>query len=258
MNCRKTQKQAALYAGGDLHERDIPNLMTHLETCGECAKEFESLKRSRSLVKEIARTDVPETLPADFSQTVMDRIAEEQTSRPKREFKIIEFFRLRPAVVLAAAAFFLIVYLGVSHIMLQRKVQRFARRLEEVREMVNRDRAEIQLSGDFLSARSIEGPFPVAEWEQPDTPGIFAILHKPDPENKPDTYIIDYMGDFVGAEIDYASWIDMNSELFLSRAGSADNIYVAVYRMPGSSESYRMRVAGFFIHRHKPYFNNGV
>ncbi|MFC1650610.1 anti-sigma factor family protein [Candidatus Latescibacterota bacterium] len=258
MNCRTAQKQAALFAGGDLPERDIPNLMKHLESCGECAEELESLKRARTIVKEIAQADIPDALPADFSQSVMNRITDNRVSRPQRAFNIIDIFRNHPAAVFAAAACIVILYLGVSHIMLQRKVQRFAQRLEEVQEMVQRDRAEIELSGDFLSARSIDGPFPLDDWEQQDTPGIFAVLHKPDPENRPDTYTIDYMGDTGSGEIDYAAWVDLNRGHFLTRAGSSDNIYVAVYRMPDSSESYRLRIAGYFIHKHKPYFNNGV
>lgn len=254
MICRIAQKQAALHAGGDLPERDIPNLMKHLADCRDCMEEFEVLKHARSITGELARTDVPVDLPADFSQTVMDRIAEEKT----RSFGFSEIFRFRPAAVFAAAAIVVIAYLGVSHIMLQRKVHRFARRLEEVQEMVSRDRAEIQLSGSFLSAREIEGPFALAEWGQNDTPGIFALLHKPDPENRPDTYVIDYMGDTVSAGNDYAAWVELNRETILSRAGSEDNIYIAVYHMPDSSESYRTRVAGFFIHKHKPYFNDGV
>ncbi|MFC1540886.1 anti-sigma factor family protein [Candidatus Latescibacterota bacterium] len=258
MNCRNAQKQAALYAGGDLPVRDIPNLMKHLDTCEECAGELETLKQSRSLVKEIARTDEPDDMPVDFANSVMDRIAEEPAPRPNRIIGIFDSMRRRPAAVFAAAAVVIIAYLGISHIMLQRRVRQFALRLEEVQEMLNRDRAEIELSGGFLSARPVEGPFILGERELPDTPGIFAVLHKPDPENRPDTYIIDYLGDTLDAEIGYASWIELNREHFLVRAGSTDNIYVAVYRMPDSSVSYRLRVAGYFIHKHKPYFNDGV
>ncbi|MFC1551692.1 anti-sigma factor family protein [Candidatus Latescibacterota bacterium] len=257
MNCRNAQKQAALYAGGDLPERDIPDLLKHLESCGDCREEFETLKHARGLMGELARTDMPDPLPIDFAQTVMNRIAGERI-RPKRPFRFSQMFRLRPAAVFAAAAVVVIAYLGVSHILLQRKVHRFARRLEDVQEMVNRDRSEIQLSGGFLSAREIDGPYALDEWEQSDTPGIFALLHKPDPENSPETYIIDYVGDTLSVGNDYAAWFELNRETILERAGSADNIYVAVYRMPDSSESYRLSVAGFFIHKHKPYFNNGV
>lgn len=258
MNCRNARKQAALYAGGDLPGRHIPNLMKHLESCGDCAADFESLKRTRNMVREIAQKDIPEPLSADFAQTVIDRVSEKPFSRPQRTFKIADLFRNHSAAAFAAAAVVVILYLGVSHIMLERKVRIFAKRLEEIQEMVTRDRAEVQLSSDFLSSRSIEGPIPLGEWTMSDTPSLFAVLHKPDPVNKPDTYIIDYMGDTSGPRDGSESWIEQNCGRILSRAGSTDNIYIAVYYMPGSSESQRMRIAGFLIHKHKPYFNNGV
>ncbi|MFC1490016.1 anti-sigma factor family protein [Candidatus Latescibacterota bacterium] len=254
MNCQNAHIKAALYAGGDLPERDIPGLLKHLESCGDCAAEFESLKQSRNTVRKIAQTDIPEPLPADFSQSVMGRIYEGN----KRSFGFSEIFRFRSVAVFAAAAIVVIAYLGVSHILLQRKVQRFARQLEEVQQIIQRDRSEVRLDSGFLSTQEIEGPFQLGEWELPDTPGLFAVLHKPDPVNEPDTFVIDYLGDTLGSDIGYASWIDLNREHFLARAGSDDNIYVAVYQMPGSSESYRMRIAGFFINKHKPYFNDGV
>jgi hypothetical protein len=258
MNCRDAQKMAALHAGGDLPDRDIPNLMKHLDTCKECAKEFESLKQVRTIVKEIAELDAPEPLPADFSQIITDRIPERQKKRFPQIFTLFRLIRLRPAAVLAAAACLMIVYLGISHILLQRKVRHFTRKLEEVQTMVQRDRAEIEISEDFLSARSIEGPFQLSEWEGNDIPAIFAVLHKPDQLNKPNTYIIDYLGETDGVQNSTVRWIEENHERILSRAGSENNVYIAVYHMPGSSKSFRTMIAGFFIHRHKPYFNNGV
>ena len=59
MRCSKAKEQLALYVGGDLPSDLQPELLTHLETCRECAKELADLKRSGAIVQKLADKDSP-------------------------------------------------------------------------------------------------------------------------------------------------------------------------------------------------------
>jgi hypothetical protein len=45
-----------------------------------------------------------------------------------------------------------------------------------------------------LAGYSFEGPWLLAGWTPPDQPGLFAVMYKPDPERKLETYAVIYVG----------------------------------------------------------------
>jgi hypothetical protein len=80
-----------------------------------------------------------------------------------------------------------------------------------------------------------------------------------DPENRPATYVIDYCGHGRNLSL-YKSypWIEHRKKRLISRTGSLDNVYIAVFLMPGSSRQERRKLEQALIKTFKPYFNTEV
>lgn len=128
----------------------------------------------------------------------------------------------------------------------------------EILQTAERDRAVIDLNARLLAGYSIEGPYRLEEWKQSEDPGIYAVLHKPDPDAHPDRYIIDYLGEAGRLTYRGFTWTPVVKNSLLIRSGSGDNIYVAVCRMPDSTPLERRNISNLLIRKYKPYFNNGV
>src|SRR5207237_1259347 len=54
--------------------------------------------------------------------------------------------------------------------------------------------AQLMIRLGSLAGYSFEGPWLLGGWTPPDQPGLFAVLYKPEPDTKPDTYAVIYVG----------------------------------------------------------------
>jgi hypothetical protein len=109
---------------------------------------------------------------------------------------------------------------------------------------------------EIAFADCLEGPISLNLWDAPRRPGVYAIMHKPDPENHPDAYVIDYCGE--GSRLSsYRNypWLKHRVTRLLSRSGSEDNLYIAYCPMPASDRRIRQELRRTLIGRFDPYFN---
>lgn len=245
MRCGKMRRQLALYAGGDLPADEEGALLAHIQSCAGCAAEYESLVRSRTIIEDLVRDDRCDEPPPDFAERIINAIRERERAPvlPPRPW-----FRL-PEWRMAAACCSLLIILASGYGLLrdqdaERNAQ-WRQRREEVLRMAAREHSEIVLSEGRIIGMAIEGPHRIVDWKPPECAGVYALLHKPDPKNRPDTYIIDYLG-----ESDR-----LTMETVSRQAGAGNDTYIAVYRMEDSSGRERQRIAAALTRRFSPQFN---
>lgn len=89
---------------------------------------------------------------------------------------------------------------------------------------------------------SFEGPYPATSWIPPRKAAVYAIMIKPDPKNKPQTYRILYFGES-GNLSERGFWKSHHKyECFIKEAGSESNLYIGFHAMPGSTEDQRREI----------------
>ena len=94
-----------------------------------------------------------------------------------------------------------------------------------------------------LAGYPFEGPRLLGGWTAPERPAVYAIVYKPDPEAKPETYAVIYVGhaDYMSAE--QLPFQHPRSACWVERAGSRWKIYICTYEVPGGLRSHREQIA---------------
>ena len=253
MRCRSAKRDMILFAGGDLDERNIQKLLSHLNRCSCCAAEFETIKRSQALVQKIGRKDIPDPLPSDFSRKIYARAREEREkhSRPLPLRKAD--FQWKPAMAITGIIIALLTVLGLSQVFRKEPVVSHDMK---ARTNVEQTISEFAWTGENGQIAGFEGPFRLDTWHPPVKAGIFAIMHRADTENGGGVYTIDYCGE-TG---DFSScrrypWMHHRKKRFISRAGSSENLYIAVNLLPEASKQDRRAMEKALIEKFNPYFN---
>lgn len=100
-----------------------------------------------------------------------------------------------------------------------------------------------------------EGPWSLNTWNPPVRAGIYAIMCKPYPLTQPDTYRIIYFGETENLAERGFPWSHHASRCWINQAGSQSNLYVGVYRMPGSTKAQRLLVERALTQRYHPACN---
>lgn len=103
--------------------------------------------------------------------------------------------------------------------------------------------------------KTFNGPYSITSWDPPYRAAVYAIMVKPDPKNKPDTYRIIYFGEssnltergFYKFRHKYNCWID--------EAGSENNLYIGIYLMSNSTDEGRKKVESDLVNQYNPTCN---
>ncbi|MFC1608106.1 anti-sigma factor family protein [Candidatus Latescibacterota bacterium] len=257
MRCNIATRLAALHAGGDLPDHEIPELMVHLEQCPQCAADYDELCDTISMVKKSVNIDTLPPLPDDFSDSVVSHVIKNKSGKKQTSLKKFTFFR-KTSLVVTAAASLLIASLQVLNISSKHHERRLALRHREIQAQASADQSEIKLTQKRLERLNIEEPQMIENWEPTGEAGIFAIMHRPDPENKPETFNIVYLGQSHKLLVTSHPWISQQKRRLISSTGSPDNIFIAVRYMPESSQKERNQIKRALIRKFKPQFNKGV
>jgi len=248
MNCNIDQEKLALYAGGDLPEKEAAALRTHVEECHQCAALLDELIRVRNLAGAVIANKTPTPVPEDFTERVMAASGNEQSQRKTTRHYRYNITWLRIA---AAAAILLAVFWT-------------GRISKRVPDSPGGDRADmppespqtsVTVDGRFLRMLPVVGPFPVNEPPPVTSEGVYLILYRPQPDKAPDSFAVEYIGERTGPD-----GIDISREItcIMDRAVSRDNIFIVLYPMPASSTDQRQRVTQALIRTYKPICNDGV
>jgi hypothetical protein len=102
---------------------------------------------------------------------------------------------------------------------------------------------------------SFDGPYSITNCDPPYRAAVYAIMMKPQPRNKPDTYRILYFGEssnlsergFYRSHHKYDCWI--------KQAGSESNLYIGIHLMPNSTVSERQNIETALIKQYNPVCN---
>jgi hypothetical protein len=240
MNCDKAHEMILLYAGGDLPQNDIPILESHLAECPSCRSEVEKVRKSLTAIGKLDATDAPPPLPGDFAGGIVSRVPSNITRK-----------RLWPRVVAIGVAAAAILLLAMAW-WIKVEIDQFEKNMQAALES---QLLTVKILSEFLDESIVE-PTPVEEWQPTEEAGVFLVMHQPDPENRPDHFAIDYCGERsrLGSYQGY-SWLPQIKRRLLARAGTEDNVFVAVYPMPGSTRSERKYVKQQIIEEYDPHFN---
>ena len=106
-----------------------------------------------------------------------------------------------------------------------------------------------------LAGYSFDGPFVLAGWTPPEEPGLFAVMYKPDPEAKPDTYAVIYVGHADNLADQGLPWKHPAAPCWAERAGSRWQVYVSVFHPPGGTRRHRESIAAELIALYDPACN---
>jgi len=258
VKCETVRQKMALHVGRDLPEHEVAELTEHIAACGNCAAELDVLWQMQAVFKDVAELQ-PSLLPANFAAGVVALTSATNGDRPRpRGFGWLRIGWMPVTAVGALVVVFLVsVWLftdrggpaGSSPI------------VEGSSRVVAPDgtpQPPVVMWADLVEryGSRIDGPVPLARWEPPDAPGVFVIMHRPDPQGTPESYRLDYCGESARFGAYRGSpWTWQRERRLLSRAGSWDNVYIAVITLPGSSGSERRRIEKTLIEEYNPYFN---
>ena len=257
MRCQKAEKQLALLVGGDLQKKKVPELMAHLDNCQFCTEELAQLKLSRELVAKLAESDMPDTLPEDFFRKILHDIVDGSVER-ESFYKRIYW---KPVTAFAGAALVILLAFGVTQDLLKSRRGFFALKGNSSGQFSAVNPGEVVWGAKFALIKNLIGPSPLNELEFPEEPGIYAILHKPDPINRPKVFAVNFIGENSKLSSLRENLVTIGKgELLISRAGSRDNLYIVLYPIPESGKEERRQLKDSLIEKYKPYIrgNGGI
>ncbi len=257
MRCHQAENLLALEAGGDLPEQKTGELRAHLEQCASCRAELEYLKSQRALLERIAEADLPEPLPADFSRQILLNVLEHKAVKRNPAPGATILFCWKPALALGATVLAVLLAWGPVRERLDPGFGSFRSSGRPAGPAQRLDPGEIIWDARIRLIGRIEGPSRLSELDPPDAPGIYAVLHRPDPRNRPEVFAVDYIGQSrrLSSPTSYL-WLYRQKELLLSLAGSPDSLYVVLYPMPASSEEQRLELRNSLVARFEPYLTD--
>jgi hypothetical protein len=106
-----------------------------------------------------------------------------------------------------------------------------------------------------LAGYPFEGPRLLGGWTPPASAAVYAILYKPDPEHKPETYAViyvDHADDLSGAGFPFNH---RQAPCWVARAGSQWRVYICTYVVPGGHRSHREQIAQELAAIYRPSCN---
>ncbi len=243
-----------LHIEGDLPDDKVPELLAHLMQCRDCAAELKELKRSQELIKKIGKEDVPASLPTNFSHNIKQIIIDDQTQRAKSKRPAFGLLRGRPAFALVGVALVAVIAVLIFRSIPWNGGGDISSRAVELmlngQGMLSWNEFEREFAGGF------EGPVKLNEWQPENMAAVYTVMKKSAADIDSEIYKIIFCGEGRSlAGISRYPWIEQRIKRLAEHAGSADNLYIAVYLMPGSSKLDRQKIETKLIKKFKPYFN---
>ena len=230
-------------------------MKAHISRCTECRAAIDEYHSAAKAVGILAAADVVPTLGDDFAYDILKAVTD-GVQTPNLSNQPITRFRLRKLFLSAAAAVLFLAMVVIYGLNQHIHHRRITKQMEQIENAAQKSEPTILVDQSLLANPMLEGPFNLSSWESSGTGGIMAVLHKPDPLNKPETYVIDYIGEFNDTNGTDFLWSRLEREQLLARAGDDDNVYIVFYPMTESRK--RTLIASAVKKKFRPYFKNGV
>lgn len=93
-----------------------------------------------------------------------------------------------------------------------------------------------------LAGYPFEGPRVLAGWTPPATPGVYAIMYRPEPEAKPEHYAVIYLGHADDLSAECFPFNHRRAACWVRRAGSRWKVYICTYEVPGGLPRHREQI----------------
>src|SRR5262245_47863938 len=106
-----------------------------------------------------------------------------------------------------------------------------------------------------LAGYPFEGPRLLGGWTPPARAAVYAVLYKPAPETKPETYAVIYVDHADDLSAAGFPFHHPRAACWTARAGSRWRVYIATYEVLGGLRSHREQIAQELCAIYKPTCN---
>jgi hypothetical protein len=106
-----------------------------------------------------------------------------------------------------------------------------------------------------LAGYAFSGPRVLGGWTPPARPGVYAVLYKPDPETKPETYAVIYVGHADDLAAEGFPFRHRRAPCWTQRAGSKWKVHIAFLEVPGGNRSHREMITNELVAVYHPFCN---
>lgn len=106
-----------------------------------------------------------------------------------------------------------------------------------------------------LAGYPFEGPRALAGFTPPAAPGVYAILYRPNPTEKPDDYAVTYVGHADDLSAEGFPFHHRAAADWIRRAGDRFGVYICTYEVPGGLRSHREQITQELVERYRPSCN---
>lgn len=106
-----------------------------------------------------------------------------------------------------------------------------------------------------LAGYSFEGPCLLGGWTPPAEAGIYAVLYKPDPDTRRETFAVIYVGHSDDLSSEGFPWKHPATPCWAERAGSKWLLYVCTFNPPGGTRAHRESMTQELIGIYEPACN---
>jgi len=104
-----------------------------------------------------------------------------------------------------------------------------------------------------LAGYPFEGPRVLAGWTPPATPGVFAIMYRPDGEGQ--QYAVTYVGHSDDLSTEPFPFRHPRAACWIKNAGSKWKLFVAAYEIPGGLTGHREQIVRELCAVYRPSCN---
>jgi hypothetical protein len=106
-----------------------------------------------------------------------------------------------------------------------------------------------------LAGYPFEGPRLLGGWIARNIPAVYAVVYKPEPDTKPETYAVIYVGHADDLSTQPFPFNHPRAACWTQRAGGRWRLYICTYEVPGGLYSHREQITRELISIYHPSCN---
>jgi hypothetical protein len=106
-----------------------------------------------------------------------------------------------------------------------------------------------------LAGYPFDGPRLLGGWTPPAAAAVYAVMYKPDPAAKPESYAVVYVGHAADLSAERFPFRHPRAACWIRRAGSKWKVYIATYEVPGGTAAHREQITRELIAVYRPGCN---
>jgi hypothetical protein len=106
-----------------------------------------------------------------------------------------------------------------------------------------------------LAGHAFSGPRVLGSWTPPARPGVYTVLYKPDPETKPETYAVIFVGHADDLAAEGFPFRHRRAPCWVKRAGSKWKVHIAYLEVPGGNRPHCELITNELVAVYHPFCN---